>query len=410
MHLFHYFLPEISPWICNEFNIRLVFLLWDQTVPGTPRIVGGDPADRDEYPYAQVSFQSTNGHTCGGSVVAPDMILTAAHCLPDPDDIVVVGIYGFFNNAFLENVQAFRMEQFMVHPSFNEDTLHYDVMLIKVTGTITVTDPVQINQQASISSLLSSSSSNARLTTVGFGATSTMIVDGVEYGDSFADVLQELDLTLVDSASCEQIFTEYGVDFWVPIEFDWVTDDMMCAATQGAASCFGDSGSPLLILDRNDPSLMPLLVGLTSWSVNCEGKLPVVFHRTSQSFEWIRETICGLSNAPPDYLACNSAETLTVSPTMAPPVMPPTAAPSIKASTESPTQILMPLTEAPVDSLTDTSTFIGHASSVNGSTLSSSPTSASSSWKSNPCGISYQCLVVVPCSFLWTSWMIVALL
>jgi trypsin len=400
---------------------------------GNPRIIGGEAADRNEYPYAQVSFQTMYGHSCGGSVVASDMILTAAHCLPDPDDIIVVGVYGFFNDASLETAQVFRMEQYAIHPSYNDATLHYDVLLIKVTGTITVTGPVQINQEASIASLLSSpssssSSSNERLTTVGFGATTTEFVDGVETGASYPDVLQELDLTLVDNISCEQIFTDYGVDYSVPLEYDWVTDDMMCAANQGTTSCFGDSGSPLLILDKNDPSLMPLQVGLTSWSLSCSGNFPVVFHRTSHSFDWIRENICRLSTSPPDYLACNTADsTFTVSPTIAPtPVPPPTAAPSIMVSTELPTNILTAsptgttstsyptkviidgrlATEAPVDSLTNnTSTFKGQDSSMDESTISSSSSSSTRS----PLGLSW--LIVVFGSLLCTScWMFAAFL
>jgi secreted trypsin-like serine protease len=45
-----------------------------------PRIIGGQDAVKGQYPYL-VALDSPSGvHTCMGSLVAPDMVLTAAHC------------------------------------------------------------------------------------------------------------------------------------------------------------------------------------------------------------------------------------------------------------------------------------------------------------------------------------------
>lgn len=43
------------------------------------KIVGGEPAEIEDYPY-QISLLAYGSHSCGGSIIAPNKILTAAHC------------------------------------------------------------------------------------------------------------------------------------------------------------------------------------------------------------------------------------------------------------------------------------------------------------------------------------------
>lgn len=44
------------------------------------RIVGGEEADISDYGW-QVSLQANGAHYCGGSIISPEWVLTAGHCI-----------------------------------------------------------------------------------------------------------------------------------------------------------------------------------------------------------------------------------------------------------------------------------------------------------------------------------------
>lgn len=48
--------------------------------PFEGRIVGGDDASPGQFPY-QISLRIKDSHTCGGSIIDNEWILTAAHCV-----------------------------------------------------------------------------------------------------------------------------------------------------------------------------------------------------------------------------------------------------------------------------------------------------------------------------------------
>ncbi len=60
--------------------------------PAFSRVVNGDDASPHSWPW-QVSLRVRGGHICGGSLIRPDWIVTAAHCVyrnPNPSGYTVV--------------------------------------------------------------------------------------------------------------------------------------------------------------------------------------------------------------------------------------------------------------------------------------------------------------------------------
>lgn len=101
-----------------------------------PQIVGGAPGDITQHPWLaslQIVFQDGSAaHACGGSVIAPQWILTAAHCvvLPNEDgqgEFVLPSeayqaVVGATNIADGSGVRL-NVAQIIVHPSYHQGPL-----------------------------------------------------------------------------------------------------------------------------------------------------------------------------------------------------------------------------------------------------------------------------------------------
>ncbi len=94
---------------------------------GEPYIVGGTPVDDGQYPFMAALYDSSRGqpspntHFCGGTLIDPDSVLTAAHCLDDvdPSDTgVTVGRTVLTSNQ--GHVRG--ASRFYVHPEYNSSS------------------------------------------------------------------------------------------------------------------------------------------------------------------------------------------------------------------------------------------------------------------------------------------------
>ena len=227
-----------------------------------PRIVGGVLAPNHAYPFmVALEYVSDGFQFCGGSLIAPNKVLTAAHCIDTSEPIRVrIGT----NNRNLEAgvlVNVLPQPQGQVrHPKYNSVSLDYDV------AVFTLATPVVLNDSVNLAKLPEACTSLTCITglavpgtlvrTAGWGATNPN-------GSVPSVALRQVDVPLVTNGVCEAAVGD-GIP---PVD---VTFRMMCAGfvAGGKDSCSGDSGGPLF--GYYPPGRTGIQTGIVSWGVgNC---------------------------------------------------------------------------------------------------------------------------------------------
>lgn len=172
-----------------------------------PRIVGGTSTGPNVYPF--FTRVDTSGFPyCGGSLVAPDVVLTAGHCLTSDDALsVVVNGYDLYSSD--GPLQFERDVDYSIrHPDFNSATYDYDALLLKLSSPVTDIQLVSINFDDT------NPQTGDDLTVMGLGNKEE---DGVA-----ASTLQAVTVQTVDHKTCEANYRNEGLDR--------VNDDIMLCA------------------------------------------------------------------------------------------------------------------------------------------------------------------------------------
>lgn len=228
-----------------------------------PTIVGGEEAVVGEFPF-MVSLQNPqNGrHFCGGSLIASNWVLTAAHCVNDDDPVQVK--VGLHNLKDTQGVETFGVKRKVIHPEYNQVRYDADYALLELDGESKF-KPIQI-QKSEVDF-----EASFLVTTSGWG----VLRDG---GMSVSQKLMKVSLPLVPQKVCEASYPSK------------LTDRMMCAglAEGGKDSCQGDSGGPLFYKSRGKL----LLIGVVSWGEGCaRPKKYGIYSRLSKEIDWIGTTL-----------------------------------------------------------------------------------------------------------------------
>ncbi|KAI2504492.1 trypsin-like serine protease [Fragilaria crotonensis] len=211
------------------------------------KIVGGTVADPTRYPYYTylvVSYAS-GGIACGGTLIAPDVVLTAAHCVYEREGNSVLKISAWVSRTSGPSRQSTGYQRtasfHVMHASYDRaiSIAKNDIALVFLDEPVTGVPLVKINRDASIPT-------GQYLTAIGLGAT----------GSSAPDYLMQVSTPVFSDADCVRVFGKTVVS----------ESFTFCAGGEGKGICYGDSGGPLL--RRGASADADTQIGITSFVAN----------------------------------------------------------------------------------------------------------------------------------------------
>ncbi|UWM79314.1 trypsin-like serine protease (plasmid) [Rhizobium sp. WSM4643] len=255
------------------------------------RVIGGQAAKKGEWPW-QVKILAPDpeqrgrfGGHCGGSLIAPRWILTAAHCVTSgrsgKQDLFARDLLIVEGKSKIDKVIAvdgpdkpgLAVEDVIIHEDFDRKVFANDIALIK------------LSEPAKSKPAILASASDDEVEAAGHPA----VVTGWGYtkadhgwDDKYLPTeLQEVELPIVPREDCRAAYRDSSM------RMNPIDERNVCAgyAEGGKDACQGDSGGPL-VAQRPDKRWIQL--GIVSWGAGCaEAEHYGVYTRVAAFRDWI---------------------------------------------------------------------------------------------------------------------------
>jgi len=269
------------------------------------RVIGGRPVADGVYPFQAALLGEPFGETdydrqfCGGSLIGPYEVLTAAHCtdfiVPDEEvddelDLAISDVAVVVGRTVLSSDQGQRraVESVTIHPDWDPvGTFSPDVAVLRLAEPVIGIEPIQLPTPGT-----DALERPGRVMTVtGWGNT---VQQPVGPGGGVVEQPDRLQAARVPLLSADECAAAYSFDSEpTDPETDTVepepetmtslvdTETMICAGEAGRDTCQGDSGGPMFL---RSPTGSYLQLGITSWGFGCAALgYPGVYARVSSA-------------------------------------------------------------------------------------------------------------------------------
>ncbi|XP_045487380.1 chymotrypsin-2-like [Pieris rapae] len=245
-----------------------------EAIDGDSRIIGGKDATPGMANY-QVSIRDHTGyrewHSCGGSIINEEYVLTAAHCIFEKnikDMSIVVG-----SHTINKGGDRYKIKKLIRHEKYSEPVLKNDIGVVQIEGKFKYNDKVQ-----PIELLKEMAPIGKKCLFTGWG------YDDLR-DETVPNDLQMLEYVTISNDDCTKQLKRSPYPKLVPVD----RPEQLCAKRPNhKGACYGDSGGPLVIQDEKNKTVQ---IGVVSWVVPCAKDFPDVFASVHGYYDWIQGKI-----------------------------------------------------------------------------------------------------------------------
>ena len=252
--------------------------------PREARIVGGEAViDPTQFPWQVVLFHRGADNVmrpvCGGSLIARNWVLTAAHCVAtDPQGTYKVG----YGSTHISTDKIVDVVKVVAHESYNQSLMDNDIALLELSADAEI--PQSSLARLPVARAIDPIEPGATVTVTGFGTTTQCGGGSAAAPEcNMQDQLRHTEVPVVANAACRSDYAG---------EPQNIGENQLCAGEEqgGRDSCQGDSGGPLVFREVDGW----IQVGVVSWGAGCaKARKPGIYTRVAAYADWIHYSLNG---------------------------------------------------------------------------------------------------------------------
>jgi len=231
-----------------------------------------------EFPWT-VALLNTNNNSyfCAGSLIHPNVVLTAVHCVLNRSPFSITIRAGEWDSQTTKERLPFQertVSRIINHPQYNPRNAAYDFSLLILSSSVTLSDHINTVCLPNIST---PPVPGIICRATGWGK------DVFGAAGRYSAIMKHIPLPIVDFLNCQDQFrrTRLGPSFVLDRSF-------ICAGGErGIDTCQGDGGAPLFCPIGNPSDNRFEQSGIVAWGIGCNQEIPAAYANVALVRGWI---------------------------------------------------------------------------------------------------------------------------